>query len=174
MAHRRDGFDRLVARLNRKRLLQYGAVGAGAVIVLAVAIAAFTSLKVPFQVPTAQPSTGPCQPEPCANVRGYFLWVSDLKVDNGLVTMQLKFRNSSSSTHAAHEDFTLIDSQKGEHSPVFSDPDCKEWPRAEFDDGASFGPVPMCFQASNTSPPLGLRWTPDFGPFCCEVFVGLS
>ncbi|HET7467951.1 MAG TPA: hypothetical protein VFL29_14935 [Candidatus Dormibacteraeota bacterium] len=160
--------------MNRKRLLQYGAIGAGAVIVLAVAVAAFTSLKVPFEVPTAQPSTGPCDPAPCANVRGYFLWVSDFKVSDGLVMMQLKFRNSSSSTHAAPEDFSLLDSQKADVRPVYSPPGCMQWPRTEFNDGASFGPVPMCFRPTTTSPPLGLRWTPDFGPFCCETVIALE
>jgi len=161
--------------VTRNRILQYAAIGAGAAVVLGIAVAAFVSLKVPFDTtPSAGPSTAPCEPLRCANVRGYIVWVSDLKIQEGLVTMKLTFRNSSSSTHAAPEDFTLIDSQKNEHRPVYFAPDCAQWPRSEFNNGASFGPVPECFRASSTSPPLGLRWTPDFGPVCCETVIGLA
>lgn len=151
------------------------AIGAGVVVVLGVAVAAFASLKVPFvSVPTVETSSRPCDPQPCANVRGYLLRITELKIGEGLVTMQLTFRNSSSSTHATPEDFTLIDSHKAQHSPAFFEPDCKQWPRAEFNNGASYGPVPMCFRVTDTSPPLGLRWTPDFGPICCETFIALD
>jgi len=34
--------------------------------------------------------------------------------------------------------------------------------------------VAECFRPASTSPPLGLHWTPDFGPFCCETFIGLA
>ncbi len=161
--------------MTRNRLVQYAAAGVGIAVVLGIAVAAFVSLRVPFDTtPTGEPSTGPCQPQPCANVRGYIVWVSDLKVDSGLVTMKLTFRNSSSSTHAAPEDFSLVDSQKNDHGAVYQSPDCPQWPRTEFNNGASFGPVPECFRPPSTSRPLGLRWTPDFGPFCCEILIGLE
>lgn len=161
--------------MTRNRILRYAAIGGGLAVVLGVAVAAFVSLRVPFDTTSsAEPSTGPCEPQPCANIRGYIVWVSDLKVQDGLVTMKLTFRNSSSSTHAAPEDFSLIDSQKGDHPAVYFAPDCTQWPRTEFNNGASFGPVPECFRPSSTSPPLGLRWTPDFGPFCCEISIGLG
>ena len=161
--------------MTRNRILQYAAIGGGLAVVLGIAVTAFVSLKVPFvTAPSAGPSTGSCEPQPCANMRGYIVWVSDLKVQEGLVTMKLTFRNSSSSTHAAPEDFTLIDSQKIDHTAVYFAPDCTKWPRTEFNNGASFGPVTECFRPASTSPPLGLHWTPDFGPFCCETFIGLT
>ncbi len=111
------------------RILRYAAIGGGLAVVLGIAVAAFLSLKVPFDTsPSAGPSTGPCEPQPCANMRGYIVWVSDLKIQEGL----------------------------------------------EFNSGASFGPVPACFRPSSTSPPLGLRWTPDFGAFCCEIVIPLD
>jgi hypothetical protein len=161
--------------VTRNRILQYVAIGGGLAIVLGIAVAAFVSLRVPFDTaPTAGPSTGPCEPQPCANVRGYILWVSDLKSDGGLVTMQLRFQNSSSSTHADPSDISLLDNQKAGSAPVYDAPGCTHWPRTEFNNGASFGPVPECFRPASTSPPLGLRWTPDFGPFCCETVIGLD
>lgn len=142
---------------------------------LGVAVAAFSSLKIPFDTgPSATPSSAPCEPKPCANVRGYIVWVSALHADGGLVTMQLTFRNASSSTHADPSDFSLIDKQRNDSPPIYNDSGCSHWPRAEFNNGASFGPVPECFRPASTSPPLALRWTPDFGLFCCETVIALD
>ena len=161
--------------MTRNRILRYAAIGGGLALVLGIAVAAFVSLRVPFDTaPNAEASTGPCAPQPCANVRGYIIWVSDLKIDGGLVSMQLRFQNSSAATHADPADISLIDSQKSDHVPVYDAPGCTHWPRTEFANGASFGPVPECFRPLSTSRPLGLRWTPDFGPFCCEIVIGLD
>ena len=159
-------------------MLQYAAIAGGLAVLVGAAVAAFLSLKVPFTVPTTSQPSAPCSPQPCANVRGFILWVTDVKVENGegprLVMMQVRFRNASASTHAAPEDFSLIDRQKAQTSPIFYDPVCPRWPRTEFNDGDSFGPVSVCFRPASTSPPLGLRWTPDFGPFCCETVIPLE
>src|SRR5467141_4326121 len=96
-----------------RRLLTYGAVAAGLVVVVVVAAAAYGSLQVPFQAPTVSspvPALG-CTPAPCANLQGYTLWVTNLYVQGNLVTMQVTFSNSSSSTHASPEDLMLIDSR---------------------------------------------------------------
>lgn len=155
--------------------MRYAAIGGGLCVVLGIAVVAFVSLKVPFDTsPSAGPSTMPCAPQPCANVDGYILWVTDLKTDGGLVSMQLRFQNSSSSTHADPTDISLTDSQKGDNAPVYDAPGCAHWPRTEFNKGASFGPVPECFRPATTSPPLSLHWTPDFGPFCCETVIALD
>jgi len=161
--------------VTRNRILRYAAISGGLAVVLGIAVAAFVSLRVPFDTaPSAEPSTGPCEPQPCANVRGYIVWVSDLKIEGGLVSMQLRFQNSSTSTHADPADISLIDSQKVGNVPFYGAPGCTQWPRTEFSNGASFGPVAECFRPSSTSPPLGLRWTPDFGPFCCEIVIRLD
>jgi hypothetical protein len=161
--------------VSRRRLLQYAGIGAGVVVVLGVAAAAFVSLKVPFDTtPSGGSSTEACQPQPCANVRGFILWVTDLKTDGRLVTMQLRFQNSSSSTHADPADISLTDSQNAGNTPVYDAPGCTHWPRTEFNNSATFGPVPECFRPFSTAPPLRLRWTPDFGPFCCETEISLE
>lgn len=160
--------------MTKRRVLTFIAIGSAVVVVLGVAVAAFSSLKVPFDTnPNAGSSSGPCDPQPCANVQGYVVWVTDLHIENGLVSMQLRFKNSSTSTHAAPDDFSLIDNQKNESSPVYFEPDCHRWPRTDFNNGASFGPVPECFRPASTSPPLKLRWSPDLG-FCCETVISLD
>ena len=160
--------------MTRNRLLQYVAIAAGIVVVVGVAVAAFTALKTPFDTtPTGGPSSAPCAPQPCANLRGYIVWVNDVNVQGGLVTMKLTFRNSSASTHADPSDFSLVDGQKKDNPPVFDAAGCTHWPRSEFNNGAGFGPVPECFRPASTSPPLALHWTPDFGLFCCETVIPL-
>ena len=159
-----------------RRLLTYGAVAAGLAVVILVAAAAYGSLQVPFQAPTFSspvPALG-CTPAPCANLRGYTLWVTNLDVQANLVSMQIMFRNSSNSTHASPEDLVLIDSQRNSSRPTFDAPSCTPWSRHEFNHGATYGPLVVCFKASNTAPPLVLRWSPDFGLICCQTDIKLT
>jgi len=142
--------------------------------VIAVGVAAFLSLQTPFQPSSTAPGSGTCTPKPCANVRGYILWISDLKVDAGLVTMQLTFRNSSPATHADPADLSLLDAQHQSSKAIHDAPGCSPWPRTDFNNGAGFGPVPECFRPATTTPPLTLHWTPDMGLFCCEADVVLT
>jgi len=144
--------------VRRGRLIQYAAIAAAIVVVVAVGVAAFMSLQTPYQAPTAQSETTPCNPMPCVDVRGYILWVSNLKIDTGLVSMQLTFRNSSSATHADPADLQLIDSTGHSNKAVHDALGCTPWPRTDFKDGAQFGPVPECFRPTSTSPPMRLQW----------------
>jgi hypothetical protein len=160
--------------VERGRLLRYAGIGAAAIVVVLVGTAAFISMQGQFQLPTAAPTSSPCSPAPCASVRGFTLWVSDLKVDAGLVSMQLTFRNSSSSTHADPADLQLVDAQNRVSSAVVDAAGCTAWTRTEFNNGRQFGPVSECFQPASTSPPLTLRWSPDFGLFCCQLEIPLE
>jgi len=159
-----------------RRLLTYGGIAAGLVLVALVGLAAYGSLQVPFQAPAVSspvPALG-CTPAPCANLQGYTLWVTSLDVQSDRVTMQITFRNSSDSTHAAPEDLVLIDSQRQTSRPVFDAPSCTPWSRHEFNHGATYGPLVVCFKVGNSSPPLVLRWSPDFGFVCCQTDIKLS
>jgi hypothetical protein len=162
--------------VNRDALIRFGAIGAGVAVVIAVAVAAFISLQQPpFQAPTSTPNATPCSPQPCADVRGFRLWVTDLKIDpSGLVSMQLTFRNSSNATHADPTEIQLIDSGGHPYNRVTDAPGCTAWSRTEFNNGTQFGPVAECFQPSTTAPPLKLHWEPDFGFFCCETNIQLT
>jgi hypothetical protein len=141
-----------------------------------VGLVAYGSLQVPFQAPTVSspvPALG-CTPAPCANLQGYTLWVTNLDLQGDRVTMQITFRNSSDSTHAAPEDLVLIDSQRQTSRPVFDAPSCTPWSRHEFSHGAMYGPLVVCFKVGTSSPPLVLRWSPDFGFVCCQTDIKLS
>ena len=165
----------MTPRTNR-RLIGYGAIAAVILVAATVAVFAYQSLQVPYKAPAVSspvPALG-CTPAPCANLQGYTLWVTNLGVQGNLVTMQITFRNSSSSTHAAPEDLVLIDSQRHQSRAVFDAPVCTPWSRHEFDHGATYGPVVVCFRASTAEPPLILRWSPDFGFVCCRTDIKLS
>lgn len=159
------------------RLLRNGAIAVAVLVVGTIAVLAYQSLQVPYQAPTIAsplPATGGCAPAPCADLRGYTVWVSNLEVQSDLVTMQLTFRNSSNSTHAAPEDLVLIDSQHHPSPAIFDAAGCTSWSRHEFGHGATYGPVTMCFRLATTAPPLVLRWSPDFGFVCCQTDIKLT
>jgi len=160
--------------MDRRALIRFGAIGAGAVLVVAVAVAAFISLQQPFGLPNSSQPSASCSPRPCANVRSFQLWISDLKVDSGLVSMQLTFQNSSNSTHVDPGEIQLIDSAGHSSNRVTDAAGCTAWPRTDFNNGAKFGPVPECFRPATTAPPLKLHWAPDFGFFCCETDIALT
>lgn len=162
--------------MKRRRFLVYAGICAAVLVVGTVAVFAYQSLQVPYQAPAAStpvPALG-CTPAPCANLQGYTLWVTNLDIQGGLVTMQIKFRNASDSTHASPEDLQLIDSQGHATQLVFDAPGCAQWSRHEFSRGATFGPLTVCFRATSTSPPLVLRWSPDFGFVCCQTDIKLT
>ena len=163
-------------RLVQRRFLVYGGGAAALLLVLAAATAAFVAMQVPFQGPTAGAPTPAvnCSPAPCANVQGYTLWVSDLSVDGDLVSMMITFKNSSAASHASPEDLQLIDSKQHSSGLVTDATGCQTWNRHEFNNGAMFGPLKVCFRASAPGAPLDLRWSPDFGLFCCQANIKLT
>jgi hypothetical protein len=151
-------------------------VAAFLVVLAAVGIAAYEA-----EMPAGSTVTGgststsaACSPQPCASVQGYDLWISDLSTGPRLVTMTVRFRNASSSTHADPADFELVDTAGRTSRPYYDSGACPHWPRTEFANGATRGPFPICFQPVSVSPPLRLRWTPDLGFACCETFIRLN
>jgi len=94
----------------RRLLITLGVVVA-LIIAAVVAGAAYTALKSP---PSLQSTTNlapeNCSPGPCTSLQGYTIWISNVRVDNDIVRMTVKFKNSSPATHAAPQDLTLIDS----------------------------------------------------------------
>jgi hypothetical protein len=158
-----------------RRFLVAGAVVVGLVVAAVVGAAAYQALRNPLPV-TSNGNLTPenCSPGPCVDLHGFTLWVSDIKFDGDLVRMSVKFRNSSSATHASPEDLQLIDSSRHASIPVTDVSDCKTWTRHEFNNGATFGPIDICFRVTNTTRPFILHWNPDLGPFCCETSLKIN
>lgn len=155
----------------RRRALTTFGIAAGLLVAGIVAYVAYSSLIGPINVtPSTSLAPGNCSPRPCADVQGFTLWVSDVRVDAGLVRMQLKFKNSSVSTHASPEDLRLIGAGGKSSGLVISAAGCNRWTRHEFSGGATFGPL-VCFPAGDATPPLTLRWSPDLGFFCCQTDI---
>jgi hypothetical protein len=110
-----------------------------------------------------------CSPKPCLDVQDYTMWVSDVTVADGIVRMNVTFRNSSAATHASPEDLQLVDANT-QSSPAIQDPPgCTHWQRTEFNNGAKLGPLTICFRPASTASPLTLRWSPDLGLICCQA-----
>jgi hypothetical protein len=110
-----------------------------------------------------------CSPQPCLDVQDYTMWVSNVTVGDGIVRMNVMFRNSSPATHASPEDLQLVDVNKQSSPSIQGASGCTHWARTEFNNGAKLGPLTMCFRPASTASPLTLRWTPDMGFICCEA-----
>lgn len=159
----------------RRFLLPAGIV-LGIVAASVVAHSAYGALKnPPSSLPGAGSVSQTCMPQPCANVDGYVLWVSNVHVDGAVVHMTVKFQNRSSSTHASPEDLQLIDASRHASTPAGDVTGCTTWTRHQFSkSGDIFGPIDICFHVTNPSPPFTLRWSPDEGAFCCETDIKIS
>jgi hypothetical protein len=151
-------------------------VGGGLLIAAALAVAAFRAdQSLGRASPTGSAGTGSsaCSPTPCADLQGYTLWVSNVRLEGRVVSLQILFRNASHSTHADPQDIQLVDSQQQRSGPIFDAAGCSHWSRTEFHNGAELGPLTVCFRPATLGPPLILRWSPDMGLFCCQTDVGL-
>ncbi len=155
-----------------RRLLTVGAIAIGLIVAAVVAVTAYQALHTPLQA-SSDTNLAPenCSPGPCTDVQGYTVWISNVTVEGDLVRMQVKFRNSSPSTHASPEDLQLIDASRHASGLVTDAAGCNTWNRHEFSNGATFGPIDICFRVSNTTRPFILRWAPDLGLFCCETNI---
>jgi hypothetical protein len=158
-----------------RRFLLVGAIVVGLIVAAFVGVSAYQALHAPLAAPTSSNLTPEnCSPGPCVDVKGFTLWISDIKVEGDLVSMQVKFRNSSGATHASPEDLQLIDASRHQSAPLTNTPGCDTWTRHEFSNGSTFGPVNICFRVSNVTRPFILHWTPDLGAFCCETNIRIS
>ncbi|MGH7762948.1 MAG: hypothetical protein ACREOM_00850 [Candidatus Dormibacteraceae bacterium] len=161
--------------LARRRILTYVGIAAGLTVAAVVGFLAYESMTGRVQVTPSAPVTAKdCSPAPCANVRGYTLWVSHPTVDGNLVRMQVRFKNSSGSTHASPEDLQLIDSAQHSSGLITDAAECSSWARHEFNNGASFGPIDVCFRVTTATSPFTLRWSPDFGFLCCQQDITIA
>jgi hypothetical protein len=155
--------------MERRRWLTGAGVAAFLIVAAVLAYVAFQAMRTPLENSLGSPSAQACSPEPCKDVEGFTLWVSNVSVQGNLVRMQVEFKNSSDATHASPEDLSLIDGSHNTSRIVTAEANCNTWTRHEFNNGATFGPIAVCFHATNTTPPFTLHWTPDLGFICCET-----
>lgn len=156
-------------------LVTVGAAALGLLVAAFVGVTAYQSLHAPLPA-SSDTSLSPenCSPGPCADVQGFTLWLSNINVNGDLVTMDVKFQNSSTATHASPDDLQLIDASRHASGPVTDAPGCKTWTRHEFGNGATFGPISVCFRVSSATRPFILKWSPDLGLFCCEKDINIT
>lgn len=157
----------------RRLVITLGVVVA-LIVAAVVAGAAYTALKAPLSLQNSK-NLAPenCSPGPCKDLGGYTIWISNIHVDNDIVHMTVKLKNSSSATHVDPADLTLIDSERRQGGPIGDAPGCTVFKRTDFHNGATFGPVDVCFRVTNSTPPFTLDWSPDEGAFCCETHLTL-
>jgi hypothetical protein len=141
---------------------------AGGVLLAILAVVAFIALARGI-APVSEASSLPCSPQPCLDVQDYTMWVSNVRDADGVVRMDVTFRNSSAATHASPEDLQLVDANKQTATAIQNVAGCSHWSRTEFSNGARLGPLTICFRPQSTASPLTVRWTPDLGLICCEA-----
>jgi hypothetical protein len=158
-----------------RRLVTVGAAALGLLVAAVVGVTAYQSLHAPLPASSTTSLTPEiCSPGPCADVQGFTLWLSDITVNGDLVSMQVKFQNSSVSTHASPEDLQLIDASRHASGIVTDAPGCNTWTRYAFNNGATFGPINICFRVSSAARPFIMKWSPDLGLFCCEKDINIT
>src|SRR2546421_7134404 len=151
-----------------RRVLTALGIAAGLMLAALVAGAAYTALKAPLATtPNSNLNPDNCSPGPCVNLSGYTLWISNVRVQNDIVRMTVKFQNSSVATYASPDDLQLIDAGRRTSIPITGVTGCNTFARHEFSGGEIFGPLNVGFRGSNAPPPLLLPRTPDLGPFFC-------
>ena len=96
-----------------RRLLTFGGIAIGLAVAAVVGATAYQAVRTPLQVSSNSNLTPEnCSPGPCVDVKGFTIWISEVKVDVGLVSMKVRFRNSSVATHVSPEDLQLIDTTR--------------------------------------------------------------
>jgi hypothetical protein len=159
----------VLLRTRRKSSTRLALFAAGGTLLALLAGAAFIALAQGVAPGGSVVRSLACSPQPCLDVQDYTIWVSNVTVANGVVRMNVTFRNSSPSTHADPSDLKLVDANR-QSSPSIQDASgCTHWSRTEFNNGATLGPLTVCFRPASTASPLTLRWTPDMGLVCCEA-----
>jgi hypothetical protein len=141
------------------------AAGAAALVVFVVVALVVLQSQAGRSVVTAD--SGRCSPQPCADANGFVVRVSDVSDQRPLVTMTVSFSvHGRTQARAGPGDFRLVDSAGRTYRAVLDDSaGCQQWQRTPIADGATLGPLPLCFQAVGATGPLKVRWSPVQGPF---------
>jgi uncharacterized protein DUF4352 len=133
-----------------------------------------STLASPRSTASAATAAG-CSPQPCASGYSLTVHISGLnrneplgffkpEAGNHLVLMQMTMHNDGGQDAKSINpfDFKLRDTAGVAHSVTFSDaPGCDLWSGVELAPGATYGPKPLCFEASgDPTGSLTLLWSP--------------
>ena len=155
--------------MRQRKAVRLLVFGVGALVVAFIGVAAVVSMSQGVATGgSASPSLA-CSPKPCLDLQNFTMWVSNVSEADGVVRMEVTFRNASDATHADPSDLELVDAKNETTRAIQDGPGCTHWSRSEFANGAKLGPLTICFRPATTAGPLTLRWTPDMGFFCCKA-----
>ena len=144
------------------------------VLALAGAVA-FFALEPPGARRPGGASAPVCAPKPCTEIGGLELYVRDISISPGRLTMNVSVTNHTpgggleavSYRHTSPADFAVnAISSRSNNRPVFG-AQCPRWAE-QIERGASSGPDRLCFEGVDfayTLSSLELTWTPDTGVF---------
>jgi hypothetical protein len=158
----------------RRPWARWALVGAGGTLVAILAVVTFIAMAQGVVPGGSGTKSLACSPQPCLDLQDYTIWVSNVTVAEGIVRMNVTFRNSSASTHADPADLQLVDANKQSAPAIQDAAGCTHWSRTEFNHGAKLGPLTVCFRPVSAALPLTLRWAPDLGLICCQADIKIN
>jgi hypothetical protein len=132
---------------------------------LVIAAIAAGSLRQVGQAVTG--SAAPCAPAPCSAPHGFEVDISNLSSANGLVTMQVRFKNHTtgdaleavSYRHTSRADFKLHAPDGGEVGPLFNG-QCPDWGELRIERGRRRPQAAL------------LRWNQHFERLSADLIAG--
>lgn len=102
----------LSPRTRRKFWTRLALIGGGGTFLAIVGVVAFIAVAQGVAPGASGVKPLACSPQPCLDLQDYTMWVSNVTVADGIVRMNVTFRNSSTATHASPEDLQLVDASK--------------------------------------------------------------
>ena len=155
----------------------------GASVLLLVLLAAGTFVAMEAGRPRSAGTAGPvCAPKPCTELGGYELYVRNVNLSGGRLTVDVSFKNNTpgggleavSYRHTSPMDFVLHYRGGDNRKPVF-DAGCASWDEPRIERGRGAGPDHLCFRAfASGLDGAELQWTPDVGVFSVTGSVPLG
>src|ERR1700687_2789463 len=123
-------------RTRLKPLTRLALFGAGGILVAILAVVTFMAISQDVAPGGSGVKSLACSPQPCLDLQDYTMWVSNVTVAEGIVRMNVTFRNSSAATHADPADLQLVDANKRTSQAIQDASGCTHWSRTEFNNGA--------------------------------------
>jgi hypothetical protein len=157
-------------------------IGAGTLVIVVLAAVAFAAIELGHRKSAGGPARPVCSPKPCTELGGWELYLRNINVTGGRVSMDVSFKNNTpgggleavSYRHTSPMDFLLRYPRGDTRKPVF-DTACPSWDAPRIERGGGAGPDHLCFNAvASGLSGAELQWTPDEGAFSTTGTVPLG